>query len=264
MLSKIGNLDNTEQMMNLICTYPSSESYKELLTNAYDYYMKFNGYSWTKPKFVREEKPIFVPIEAELDLLVSRAPLKLSVFLELLKGTGVDSGEGWKLRWIDINAENKTIDITPTKNHKARTLPITNHLLSRLLRMPRNSEKVFAGKNLDLNDFRTGYIKMRNDLSVKLQKPRIHQIAFRSFRHWKATHEYHRTKDILHVKWLLGHERLENTLVYTHLVHFRSDDFVCKVAKTVQEATALIENGFEYVTEIDGVIGCSENQVRAC
>jgi hypothetical protein len=52
---------------------------------------------------------------------------------------------------------------------------------------------------------------------------------------------------------LLGHKRLENTLVYTHLVSFRKDDYVCKVAKTVEEATALIENGFEYVTEIDGI-----------
>ena len=94
---------------------------------------------------------------------------------------------------------------------------------------------------------------MRNDLSVKLQKPKINHIAFRSFRHLKATYEYYRTKDILHVKWLLGYKRLENTLVYTHLVHFRSDDFVCKVAKTGQEATLLIENGFEYMIEMDGV-----------
>ena len=79
------------------------------------------------------------------------------------------------------------------------------------------------------------------------------EIAFRSFRHWKATTEYHKTKDILHVKWLLGHKRIENTLVYTHLVNFASEEFTCKVAKTVDEATALIESGFEYVTEMDGV-----------
>jgi integrase len=252
-LSKTVDLDDPEKVKNIICSYQSSEAYKQLLTNAYDYYVSWRGLTWVRPKFVKEEKPIFVPLESELDLLISRATLKLSVFLEFLKGTGVDSGEAWKLRWVDINIENKTVDITPTKNHNARTLPISSHLLSRLLRLPRNYEKVFAGKNLDLNDFRTGYIKMRNDLALKLQKPRIHEIAFRSFRHWKATMDYHKTKDILHVKWLLGHKRIENTLVYTHLVSFRKDDYVCKVAKTVGEATALIENGFEYVTEIDGI-----------
>jgi len=29
--------------------------------------------------------------------------------------------------------------------------------------------------------------------------------------------------------------------------------FICKTAKTVEEAKELIEQGFEYVTEIDGV-----------
>jgi pentose-5-phosphate-3-epimerase len=37
------------------------------------------------------------------------------------------------------------------------------------------------------------------------------------------------------------------------LVTFESDEFICKVAKNVQEAKELIENGFEYVTEIDGI-----------
>jgi len=62
--------------------------------------------------------------------------------------------------------------------------------------------------------------------------------------------EYHRTKDILHVMQLLGHKNIRNTLVYTHLVNFESDDdYVCKVVKSVEDAKALIETGFEFVTE---------------
>jgi integrase len=251
LLAKIGNLDSPERIKNLICTYQCSESFKELLTNAYDYYVRYRGLSWSKPKFTKEDKPIFVPLEKELDQLISKARIKLGVFLELLKETGVDSGEAWKLRWIDVNSENKTVDITPTKNHNARTLPISNHLLSRLFKLKHENGRVFACKSLD--DFRRRYEDMKNALSVKLNNPRIKHIAFRSFRHWKATMEYQKTKDILHVKWLLGHKRIENTLVYTHLVKFGKDDYVCKVAKTVQEATALIENGFEYVTEMEGV-----------
>ena len=63
--------------------------------------------------------------------------------------------------------------------------------------------------------------------------------------------EYHRTKDILYVKQLLGHKKLDNTLIYTQLVDFQDDEYTCKVAKTLTEATALIEAGFEYVTELD-------------
>ena len=50
---------------------------------------------------------------------------------------------------------------------------------------------------------------------------------------------------------LLGHKNIKNTLVYTQLIEFKEDEFVCKVAKTVPEATALIENGFEYICAID-------------
>jgi hypothetical protein len=64
--------------------------------------------------------------------------------------------------------------------------------------------------------------------------------------------EYHKTKDILHVMRLLGHKRIQNTLVYTHLVTFESDDWVCKVASSLEEAVELIEAGFEFVTEYEG------------
>ena len=59
--------------------------------------------------------------------------------------------------------------------------------------------------------------------------------------------EYHKTKDILHVMQLLDHKRIQNTLVYTHLVDFGDDEYVSKIAKTTKEASQLIEAGFEYV-----------------
>lgn len=50
----------------------------------------------------------------------------------------------------------------------------------------------------------------------------------------------------------MGHRNLKNTLVYTHLVNFKSDEYTVRIAETVQEACKLIEDGFEYVTEMDG------------
>lgn len=64
--------------------------------------------------------------------------------------------------------------------------------------------------------------------------------------------EYHKARDILHVKKLLGHKRINNTLKYIDLeaMIFQSVnvEFHTSVATNVQEARALIEAGFEYVT----------------
>lgn len=64
--------------------------------------------------------------------------------------------------------------------------------------------------------------------------------------------EYHKTKDILHVMQVLGHKRIQNTLKYTQLVKFEGqDNYVCKIAKTDKEISALIEAGFEFICEKD-------------
>ncbi len=65
--------------------------------------------------------------------------------------------------------------------------------------------------------------------------------------------EYHRTEDVLYVKQLLGHRNIKNTLLYTQLVKFLEEDydFVCKVAKSPNEVQELIENGFEYICDME-------------
>ena len=46
---------------------------------------------------------------------------------------------------------------------------------------------------------------------------------------------------------LLGHKNIKNTLVYTHLVAFKDDEYTSKIAKTAKEASELVEAGFEYI-----------------
>jgi integrase len=77
------------------------------------------------------------------------------------------------------------------------------------------------------------------------------QIHFHTLRHWKATMEYHKTRDILHVMNLLGHRNIESTLVYTQLISFESDEYHSTVASTVEEGRKLLEEGFEYVCQKD-------------
>ena len=105
----------------------------------------------------------------------------------------------------------------------------------------------------NVEKFRRNYELQRKRLAAKLGNPRLSQITLHTFRHWKATYEYHKTRDILHVMQFLGHKLIRNTLRYTQLVDWKSDDYTCKTAKSLQEASSLIEAGFEYVVDLEGV-----------
>lgn len=51
-----------------------------------------------------------------------------------------------------------------------------------------------------------------------------------------------------------GAQKIDSTLIYTQLVDFeQEDEFTCRTAKTLEEASTLIEAGFEYVTDIDDI-----------
>ena len=54
----------------------------------------------------------------------------------------------------------------------------------------------------------------------------------------------------------MGHRDIKSTLIYMHIAQglgSYSEDYVCKIAKNMNEAISLIEEGFEYVTEMDSV-----------
>jgi hypothetical protein len=76
--------------------------------------------------------------------------------------------------------------------------------------------------------------------------------------------EYHK-KDILHVMQLLGHKNIQNTLVYTHLVTFETEDnYVCKMTKRVKESLEIVESGFEYMCDVDGYKSEEKVSLRVC
>lgn len=52
---------------------------------------------------------------------------------------------------------------------------------------------------------------------------------------------------------MLGHKNVQNTDLYTHLVDFKDDQYYSAVAKTMQEAQKLVEDGWEYLFDMDDV-----------
>lgn len=154
------------------------------------------------------------------------------------------------LKWVDIDSVNNTITVNePGKGSNPRVLKVSSELIARLNSLPRTSEWVFFKSRPKV--MRMTFWTQRKRLADKFKNPRLLAIHFHTLRHWKATMEYNKTKDILYVKRMLGHKRIDNTMLYTQLVDFKSEDFTTRVATTLKEDRELIEAGFEYVTERD-------------
>jgi integrase len=255
-LTRRVNLFDTEAVKYYLAKANVSEGRKERLSNDLARFYRFKGLHFDKPRYRKIEKLPFIPLESEVEQLISGMGQKTGTFLQLLRETGIRCGEAWNLKWTDFDSERATVNVTPEKNSKPRQLKISNRLVAMLHRLPKKSTCLFREANQDpinsLRGARRNFERQRKRLAIKLQNPRLMQIHFHTLRHYKATSEYHKTKDILHVMQLLGHKNIRNTLIYTHLVNFESDDFVCKVANTVKQAQELIETGFDYVTDVQG------------
>jgi len=52
---------------------------------------------------------------------------------------------------------------------------------------------------------------------------------------------------------LLGHRSIKNTLLYTQLMDTEEDDYICKVAEKTKDIAKLIEDGFEYVCDLENL-----------
>ena len=256
-IARHADLLDSQETLNYLAKLPVSESRKEKLATDLQRFYEYKGIPFTPPRYRRVQRLPFIPLESEVDSVISACGKKTSCFLQLLKETGMRPGEAWNLRWIDVDSERRCVNILPEKNSNPRQLPVSNRLLAMLSSQPKRYSYVFRNPAVDsikhLHRFREVYREQRRRIAGKLQNPRMDQITFKTLRHWKATTEYHKTKDILHVMQLLGHKNIQNTLVYTHLVNFETEDnYICKVAKTVKEAQELVELGFDFVTDVEG------------
>jgi len=221
---------------------------------AYDNFLEMAGIRWEPPNYRRVSNLPFVPTETEINQLIAGVGPKLGTFLQLLKETGARFSEAFHLEQADFDLENRTVNITPKKGSNPRILPISHELVSMLSKLPKGSVKVFG--DTSPRTLRVNLWKSRKRIAQKLSNPRFDKITFHSLRHWKATMEYHQTKDIIDVKKVLGHRNIQNTMTYIDIEQavFNShdhDQFTVKVAETVEEACELVEVGFEYVTDVD-------------
>jgi len=249
------DLFNPETVSEVIARQKNwSPGRKAQVIYAYALFAKWMKIKWEIPKISVPEKLPFIPTEKELNDLIAGCSNHVAVALQIAKETGARVGEIFALKWTDIDFEKSTIIITPEKGSNPRIFKMSVKLRQMLRNMPKTGMRILS-RYKNVNSLRRTFERQRRRIAFKLGNPRLLRISFHTFRHWKGTWEYYKTKDILHVMQVLGHKNIKNTLKYTQLAKFEGEDqYICKVAKEPKQIASLIEAGFTYVCEKDGLL----------
>jgi integrase len=246
------DIDDPEKVKEYILAKECSEGHKDNLVDAYSHYVNHCGLVWQKPSYMRYEKIRKIPREEDINRIIAVATLKYATAYSVLRDTGLRPIElGW-LKVQDFDLETGYFYPTTAKYGASRVLKVKASTLAMLKKYI--SRYGFGQNDLLWNSkrVRENWSRNKKVVAERLQESRLLSIRLYDLRHFKGSMEYKKTKDIVYVMRLLGHKNIKNTLRYVHEVDLGEDQYTCKVSRTVEEASQLIELGFEYVTEIDG------------
>jgi integrase len=217
---------------------------KMLYCYAYDAFAKMLKLPWDMPTYIQEDHDPFVPDETELDALINAAKSKLlAAYLQCLKETFGDPSEVLRIKWLDVDTNNKAISIRyPVKNHLPRTLQVSNRLLAMIDSLPKKDDRVFP---TCYGNMLRRFTVMRKRTADIHQNPRLLAVDFTAFRTWAGTMiAYHTNGNVLTVKKLLGHKQIKNTMKYIGRIEFQSQDFETTSVCTVEDVLKLGSQGW--------------------
>ena len=212
-----------------------------ILSNpARDISVKFSGISKQKEIFGKEELCNLLD-KIDINDLYG---LRNRAMFELMYSSGLRLSEVTNLNIADIDFENRMIFIRRSKYKKDRIVPVSNVAIRFLkLHIDRNGSKneaVFLGNNgerikkASVGRIFRGYL---DDFGMYREGLSLHSI-----RHSTATHLLEAGADLRYVQGLLGHETIETTAGYTHVMY----ESLKKIYKSYHPR----EN--EYYREVDG------------
>lgn len=159
--------------------------------------------------------------KAELKkLFVAPTLLKHRILLMLIYSAGLRSSELINLKIADIDFERRSIHIRRSKYNKDRIVPLSVYMavgLKKYLALEQPLTWLFNGKTLGSPYSSKAIARvMREAVSTAgIAK----SVTVHSLRHSYATHLIEDGLNIITVKDLLGHSKIETTMVYLHIAH---------------------------------------------
>ena len=210
-----------------------SQTYFKFTVYSLRFLLKSEGlaYSYLKLPEIRHEKklPVVLSKEEVWAMLINTKLLKHRILIGLLYGCGLRCFEVRNIRIADMDFDRKRLHVVQGKGKKDRYVPLSEHLI-RGLRSYLEAEKpeqwIFNGQPIERSggDFDSRYSQKGVQWAVRQAAKNagiIKEVHVHTLRHTYATHLLEDGLDIMSVKDLLGHERIETTMEYLHVVQNR-------------------------------------------
>ena len=169
---------------------------------------------------IHEPQKLPVVLNRQECIALFKAPelLKHRVLLALIYSAGLRAGEASRLKIADIDSGRMMIHIRQSKFNKDRYVPLSPLVLEGLRKYYYACQPVeylfngnSAGSPLSIKGMQ--WALRESVKKCKLQKG----ISLHTLRHSYATHLLEEGMDIVSIKELLGHERIQTTMVYLHV-----------------------------------------------
>ena len=186
---------------------------------AYDYLML--------PEIRKEMKLPVVLSKAEIwRMLVVTRLLKHKILLGLLYGCGLRCFEVRNVRLRDLDFDRKLLHVVQGKGRKDRYLPLSEHLIRGIktyIEAEKPKDWLFNGKpeaDRSGGDFDSRYSQRGVQWAVKQSAGNAgipKDVHVHTLRHTFATHLLEDGLDIMTVKDLMGHGRIQTTMLYLHV-----------------------------------------------
>lgn len=171
------------------------------------------------PSIKKEQKlPVVLNFSECKSLFKAPGLLKHRILLSLIYSAGLRAGEASRLELKDIDSERMMIHIRQSKYNKDRYVPLSPLILVGLRKYIHDCQPVQylfngpePGKPMSVRGMQ--WAMREAVIKIKLQKA----VHLHTLRHSYATHLLEQGMDIVTIKELLGHERIDTTLIYLHV-----------------------------------------------
>ena len=169
---------------------------------------------------IRDGRKLPVVLNHQECIAMFKAPelLKHRVLLSLIYSAGLRAQEASRLKIADIDSGRMMIHIRQSKFNKDRYVPLSPLILQGLRKYYFACQPVEYLFNGNTPGSPLTVRGMQWALREAVKKSKLQKgISLHTLRHSYATHLLEEGMDIVSIKELLGHERIDTTMVYLHV-----------------------------------------------